>query len=373
MQAESREIHIRHMRHALGLAARELGNVWPNPAVGCLIVAPGGEIVGRGWTRAGGRPHAESEALGEAGEKARGATAYVTLEPCAHHGQTPPCAEALVGAGIARAVVALDDPDPRVDGRGYEILERAGIEVIRGVCETEARALNAGFLTKIEQGRPLVTLKLATSLDGRIATAHGESQWITGAEARRMGQRLRATHDAILVGVGTAQADNPSLTCRLPGLENRSPVRVVLDSRARLSPESDLAATAAHVPTWLVVSRGATNERQVSALVEKGVHVIPVAAGAGGRPDIMALLGALAERGITRLLVEGGAAVATAFLGAGLVDRIAWFRAATLIGGDGLAALGALGIEALDDAPAYKRIALRRLGEDLLETYERAL
>ncbi len=359
------------MRHALTLAARGLGNVWPNPAVGCVIVTPDGEIAGRGWTQAGGRPHAETEALREAGARAKGATAYVTLEPCAHHGKTPPCATALAEAGIARAVIALDDPDPRVDGRGCDILNAAGIDVIRGVLEAEARAVNAGFLLKVTESRPLVTLKFATSMDGRTATASGESQWITGDAARQTGHRLRAAHDAILVGAGTAAADNPSLTCRLAGLEGRSPVRVVLDSRGALSPELVLATTAKDVPTWLVTSEGGTEFAR--ALAKMGVDVFTVRTDAEGRLDIAAVLALLAGRGITRLLVEGGATVSTAFLAARVVDRIAWFRAGGIIGSDGLAALGSLGVEALSDAQDFRLAGVRRVGDDLLETYERAL
>lgn len=370
MQAEPSNVHQHHMRHALTLALRGLGNVWPNPAVGCLIVTPDGAIAGRGWTQAGGRPHAETVALEQAGGRARGATAYVTLEPCAHHGETPPCANALVEAGIKRAVIALDDPDPRVDGRGLDILKAAGIEVIRGVCEDEARAVNAGFLLKVTEGRPFVTLKLATSMDGRIATATGESRWITGEVARSMGHRLRATHDAILIGAGTAAADDPSLTCRLPGLEDRSPVRVVLDSRGALDPASALVKTVNETPVWLVTSE--TGKERARGLAEKGVDVVAVTAGPDGRLDIASVLAALADRGITRLLVEGGAGVATAFLKAGVVDRIAWFRAGNIIGGDGLAALGPLGIEALGQAPAFKCADVRRLGDDLLETFERS-
>ncbi|MGQ3031841.1 MAG: bifunctional diaminohydroxyphosphoribosylaminopyrimidine deaminase/5-amino-6-(5-phosphoribosylamino)uracil reductase RibD, partial [Ferrovibrionaceae bacterium] len=220
------------MRHALGLAARGLGRTWPNPAVGCVLVRD--EIVlARGNTQPGGRPHAEVVALSRAGSQAAGATAYVTLEPCAHHGKTPPCADALIAAGIGRCVVALQDPDPRVDGGGIRRLLAAGIPVTTGVCEAEAAALNAGFLMRVRQGRPLVTLKLATTLDGRIATHAGESRWITGATARARGHLMRADHDAIMVGIGTALTDDPDLTCRLAGLEDRSPVRIVLDGRLR--------------------------------------------------------------------------------------------------------------------------------------------
>lgn len=359
------------MRHALALAARGLGTVWPNPAVGCVIIGGKREVLGRGWTRPSGRPHAETVALTEAGARAKGATAYVTLEPCAHYGKTPPCAEALVDAGVARVVIALEDPDPRVSGRGRDILKAAGIEVTTDICRAEAHALNAGFLLKVLEGRPLVTLKLATSLDGRIATATGESKWITGAPARQMGHRLRARHDAILVGIGTALADDPSLTCRLAGLEGRSPVRVVLDSKGRLPADSGLVRTANETPTWVITSRAASVHAE--RLAGYGVVVIGVTAGPEGRLDPVAVLEALAERGITRLLIEGGAEVAASFLAAGAVDRLAWFRAPRIIGGDGLAALGPLGLTALEGTPGFRRVETRALGEDVLESYVRSL
>ena len=215
-----------HMRAALALARRGLGNAWPNPAVGCVLVKEG-RVIGRGWTQPGGRPHAETEALRRAGDAARGATAYVTLEPCSHHGRTPPCCEALAEAGIARVVMAMRDPDPRVNGRGLAMLRGAGIAVEEGLLEAEARALNAGFFRRIQAGMPVVTLKLASTLDGRIATASGESRWITGAAARREVHALRARHDAILVGSGTVLADDPDLTCRIPGMERVPMLRVV--------------------------------------------------------------------------------------------------------------------------------------------------
>ncbi len=216
------------MRAALALARRGLGRVWPNPAVGCVLVRDD-HVIGRGWTRAGGRPHAEAEALMRAGEAASGATAYITLEPCAHTGKTPPCAEALIGAGVKRAVIAVEDPDPRVSGKGIEMLKEAGMEVAIGIGEKEAKRLNAGFFSRITRGRPLITLKTATTLDGRIATGTGDSRWITGPGARRRGHMMRAMNDAVLTGIGTVLADDPSLTCRLPGLEDRSPVRIVVD------------------------------------------------------------------------------------------------------------------------------------------------
>lgn len=241
------------MRAALSLARRNLGCVWPNPAVGCVLVRDG-KVVGRGWTGRGGRPHAETEALARAGPAARGATAYVSLEPCDHHGETPPCSEALIAAEVARLVVAVEDPDPRVSGRGLKRLRAAGIdvEVAGGALAEQARDLNAGFFLRVREGRPLFTLKTATTLDGKIATRTGDSRWITGAGARAVTHWMRAEHDAVLIGSGTALADDPDLTCRTPGLEDRSPVRIVADGRLRLPPESRLVATARDIPTWVL-------------------------------------------------------------------------------------------------------------------------
>ena len=356
-----------HMSHALALAARGLGRVWPNPAVGCVIVDPGGDIVGRGWTQPGGRPHAESEALRQAGKRARGATAYVSLEPCAHHGQTPPCAEALAQAGVARVVAASIDPDPRVGGQGLAILKNAGIKTEVGMAEAAAQALNAGFIKRVTQGLPLVTLKLATTLDGRIATAAGESQWITGEAARRRGHMMRATHDAILIGRRTAERDDPELTCRLTGLEDRSPIRVVVDSALSLDAKCRLYATARQIPTWAIAAADADSAR-VEALSALGVEIVMTPRSAAGI-DLGEGLRALAGRGITRLLVEGGARIATTLLTAKLVDRIAWFRAPMLIGADGRAAIDPLALDRLTDAPALLRTAIEPVGEDMLETY----
>ena len=243
------------MRAALALARRGLGNAWPNPAVGCVLVKEG-RVIGRGWTQPGGRPHAETEALRRAGEAARGATAYVTLEPCSHHGRTPPCCEALAEAGITRVVMAMRDPDPRVNGRGLAMLRGAGIVVEEGLLEAEARALNAGFFRRIQAGMPVVTLKLASTLDGRIATAAGESRWITGEAARREVHALRARHDAILVGSGTVLADDPDLTCRIPGMERVPMLRVVADARLRTSPSARLVQSAGVAPVLIITAPG---------------------------------------------------------------------------------------------------------------------
>lgn len=361
------------MRAALLLARRGLGRVAPNPAVGCVIVREGaGEnrVVGRGWTQPGGRPHAETEALDRAGGRAHGATAYVSLEPCAHHGRTPPCSEALIAAGIARCVVALEDPDPRVAGGGIAALRAAGIAVEVGLLAEAAAELNAGFLLRIEQGRPLVTVKLATTLDGRIATRSGESRWITGEAARAQAHLLRAEHDAVLVGGGTAVLDDPRLDVRLPGLEDRQPVRVVLDSHLRLPLTHDLVARAAAQRT-LLVTRSGNDPDRLAAFAEAGVEVLTVEQDPDGRPALAATLQALGERGITRLLVEGGGQVVAALLREGLADRLVWFRAGRVIGGDGTPAVAGFGLAQLAEAPAFARLSVDPAGEDMVETYRR--
>jgi diaminohydroxyphosphoribosylaminopyrimidine deaminase / 5-amino-6-(5-phosphoribosylamino)uracil reductase len=358
-----------HMRTALALARRSLGRVWPNPSVGCVIVR-GGVVVGRGWTQPGGRPHGETEALARAGAAARGATAYVSLEPCAHWGKTPPCADALIAAGVARVVVPIEDPDPRVCGRGIAALRAAGIAVETGLLAAAAAEVNAGFLSRLKQGRPLVTLKLAATLDGRIATAAGESRWITGEAARERGHLLRAAHDAIMVGSGTAMADDPDLTCRLPGLAAASPVRIVVDSALRLPPTARVVATAQRTPTWIVCAAGAGEESR-AALAAAGVDIIEAAAAPDGTVDLADALRRLAERGLTRLLAEGGAALAAALLRADLVDRIAWFHAPAILGSDARAAVGRLDLAHLMAAPRFRRAALEELGDDVLETLTR--
>ena len=367
MAAADPALDRRFMALALALAERGLGNVWPNPAVGCVL-AQDGRIVGRGWTQPGGRPHAETEALARAGDRARGATCYATLEPCAHHGQTGPCVDALVQAGIARAVVATEDPDPRVAGRGNALLEAAGIEVAQGCMEKEARALNAGFLARVENGRPSVTLKLASTLDGRIATHTGDSRWITGAAARARAHLLRARHDAAMVGAASALADDPALTCRLPGMGQASPVRIVIDGGARLPADHALIAGAGEQPTWIVSTEALGRDGRHAAWREAGVEVIETAAEADGRPALASALEALAARGLTRVLVEGGGRLAASMLQAGLVDRIEWFRAPGAIGGDGVPALAALGIDRAGDMPRFVRIASTPVGEDVLDT-----
>jgi len=356
------------MRAALALARRSLGRTWPNPAVGCVIVRDG-RIVAAGRTRDGGRPHAEADALASTLEPVAGATAYVTLEPCAHHGRTPPCADALVAAGVARVVSAMEDPDPRVKGQGHARLRAAGIAVEIGEGAAEATDINAGFLRRISDGRPLFHLKLATSLDGAIATAKGESKWITGPAARAAGQRLRATHDAVLVGINTVALDDPDLTCRLPGLSRYSPVRIVLDSRARLPLESKIVATASKSPVWLVCTQ-IDRDRELR-LVDKGIRVIRVNAADDGRVDVVAAAKSLGVLGLTRVLVEGGGQVAAAILKAGLIDRITHYRAGLVMGADSRSAVGPMGLDRLGFAPRFSLVSARTIDGDTVESWRR--
>lgn len=363
----SQDDDIRHMSHALRLAARGLGNTWPNPAVGCVIVR-NGRILGRGWTQPGGRPHAERMALDAAGD-ASGATVHVTLEPCAHHGKTPPCADALVEAGVARVVSALTDPDPRVAGRGHDRLRGAGIDVTENVLRDEAMRLNAGFLKRVQEGRPFVTLKLATTLDGRIATATGESRWITGPEARRQVHLLRLTHDAVMVGSGTALADDPELTVRDLG-EVRQPVRIVVDRTLSLAPDSRLGRSAGAVPVWLLHGPRAPADR-LAAWSAAGARLFACPE-SGGHLDLSDALGRLAQEGLTRIFCEGGGGLGAALIRLGLVDDLIQFGAGKLIGAEGRPALGPLGLTALADAPRFRLLAHRITGADTMAHWTRA-
>ncbi|WP_084013789.1 bifunctional diaminohydroxyphosphoribosylaminopyrimidine deaminase/5-amino-6-(5-phosphoribosylamino)uracil reductase RibD [Leisingera methylohalidivorans] len=359
----------RFMALALSLGRRGQGNCWPNPAVGCVIVQ-GGRVVGRGWTRPGGRPHAETEALAQAGEAARGATAYVTLEPCAHHGKTPPCAQALIDAGLARVVAAIEDSDPRVSGHGFQMLRDAGIAVATGIWGAQAARDHAGFFLKTEQGRPLVTLKLASSFDGRIATGSGQSKWITGPEARRAVHAMRARHDAVMVGGGTARADDPSLTVRDLGVDHQ-PVRVVISRHLDLPLMGQLARTARDVPVWLCHGHGADHER-IQAWEGLGAKLIPCASH-GVQLDAADVLQQLGQAGLTRVFCEGGSALAASLLAFDLVDELIGFTAGLGIGAEGLPSIGALGIGRLDEAPRFDLVETRPLGKDILHRWTRAL
>ncbi len=370
------------MQAALALGARGQGATWPNPSVGCVIVQHG-VVVGRGRTGLRGRPHAETQALAMAGERARGATAYVTLEPCSHHGHTPPCADALVAAGVARVVVAAGDPDPRVNGAGLARLRAAGVAVQDGFMAAEAEETLAGFFARVRLGRPLVTLKLATTLDGRIATGGGESRWITGPAARRAVHALRGQHDAVMVGADTLAADDPDLRCRIEGYAHRPTVRIVADSRLRTKVTARIVATAHEAPAWLLYHTDSLPEGAVAApageiapsraqlLAEAGARCVLVPAGTAGI-DPAAALQALGTRGLTRVLVEGGARLGGALLRAGLVDRIVWFHAPAVLGSDGIPALTGLDVDTLAAMPRFARMAPPRLfGADMMSVLAR--
>jgi diaminohydroxyphosphoribosylaminopyrimidine deaminase/5-amino-6-(5-phosphoribosylamino)uracil reductase len=356
-----------HMRHAIALGGRGMGRTGRVPSVGCVIVSPDGIVVGRGRTAERGRPHAEAVALNEAGAGARGATAYVTLEPCAHQGSGPPCADALIQAGVSRVVIACLDPDVRVNGQGMARLKAAGIEVSAGLLEKEASATLDGFFLFIRENRPFVTLKIAQSLDGKTASVSGDSKWITGSEARRFGHLLRAQNDAILVGINTVLADDPELTSRIWGLEAHSPMRVVLDTRLRLREGAKLAVTAPVTPTLVFTTAPDGGEK----LRAGGVEVVRVARDAPGRPDLAAVLTELAQRNITRLLVEGGATVHASFIDRGFADRLEIFTAPMTLGGAGYSAIDPLAALTIEEAPRFMRVAQRRLGADLLESFVR--
>ena len=360
---------IRFMALALALGRRGLGNTWPNPAVGAVVVSPDGVVLGRGWTQAGGRPHAETEALKRAGAAARGATLYVTLEPCSHYGKTPPCADAIVAAGIARVVSALEDPNPKVAGQGYAKLRAAGISVDTGLGAEDARHAHAGHIRRVRDGRPHVTLKLAISADGKVALAGRRPVRITGEPATERVHLMRAMNDAVLTGIGTVLSDDPLLTCRLPGMEKRSPVRVVLDPLLRLPPKSRLAQTARETPVWVVASADAAPERE-AALRDLGIDVLRVEG--AGRPHLLATLKLLAARGITRLMVEAGPILAAAFVAADLVDEAMLFRAPQKLGPDAIDALEAIPLTALTASPKLVSVGIETVGVDTVEMFERA-
>ena len=355
------------MSLALMLGRRGQGRTFPNPAVGCVIVREN-RIIGRGWTADGGRPHAETQALKQAGEAARGATAYVTLEPCAHHGQTPPCAEALLAAGVARVVAPMEDSDARVAGQGFAILQNAGVEVTTGVLADEAARDLDGFLLRTEHGRPHLTLKLASSFDGRIATATGQSQWITGPAARRHVHSLRARHDAVMIGAGTARTDDPSLTVRDLGIAHQ-PVRIVVSRRLDLPMMSRLARTAKETALWLCHGPDAD-----PALAEawKGIGATLVSCALTGRQlDVGSVLQELGAKGLTRVFCEGGGGLAASLLSADLVDELIGYTAGLAIGAEGLPSIGALGLSQLEEAPRYRLAESRPVGGDVMHRWVR--
>ncbi len=366
---EAKVADQRFMQLALSLGRRGLGRTWPNPAVGAVVVRDG-VIVGRGWTQRGGRPHAEPEALGRAGDAARGATLYVTLEPCSHFGKSPPCVDAVIAAGIARVVSAIEDPNPEVAGQGHTRLRAAGITVDIGLGAEEAARHHAGHFRRIRDKRPHVILKLAVSAEDKIGAAGHKPVAITGEAAKNRVHLLRAQSDAVLVGIGTVLADDPLLTCRLPGMEARSPVRVVMDRSLRIPGTSRLVHSARQTPLWVMTSEMAEAAAAMK-LGTAGAQVIRVAATGAGL-DIQAVMRSLAEKGITRLMVEGGARVASSFVAADLADEIWLLRGPETIGTGGVPALDALPLAAITQSPAFKVRASETLGKDTLTIYERA-
>jgi diaminohydroxyphosphoribosylaminopyrimidine deaminase/5-amino-6-(5-phosphoribosylamino)uracil reductase len=367
---ESRDADRRYMQLALALGRRGQGRTWPNPAVGAVIVKDG-MIVGRGWTQPGGRPHAEPEALRRAGGAARGATMYVTLEPCSHIGKSPPCADAIIAAGIRRVVAAIEDPNPEVAGRGHARLREAGITVDVGLCAAEASFDHAGHFRRMRDKRPHVILKLAVSSDDKIGAAGGKPVAITGEAARARVHLLRAQSDAILVGIGTALADDPLLTCRLPGMEERSPIRVVLDQNLRLPVSSRLVQSARETPLWMICSELA-EAATAAKLGAAGAEIMRLPPGDTPGLSPGAVLAALSEKGVSRLMIEGGSRVTASFVAADLVDEIWLFRGQIAIGADGVDAVSGRRLSDITGSPAFRVHASETFGGDILTIYERA-
>ncbi|MGC9316560.1 MAG: bifunctional diaminohydroxyphosphoribosylaminopyrimidine deaminase/5-amino-6-(5-phosphoribosylamino)uracil reductase RibD [Armatimonadota bacterium] len=351
------------MRRALELAERGLGRTSPNPAVGAVVVREG-VIVGEGYHRCAGEPHAERIALGNAGEAARNADLYVTLEPCCHHGRTPPCTDAIVAAEVARVFYAMPDPDRRCPGGGHGVLERAGVEVHAGLLQRRAERMLEGYIRHRRTGRPLVTLKLAMSLDGKIATRAGESRWITCEQSRRLVHQMRDRADAVMVGAGTVAADDPALTTRL--VEGRDALRVICDSGAETDPGARVVTEESDAGCLIAVSRDAPRAKR-AALERAGAEVLALPEHAGGHLDLGALMDDLGERGILNVLIEGGGMLAWEALSAGVVDRVAFFYAPIIIGGeDAVGAVRGLGVERVEEALKLRDVSIRRIDRDLL-------
>jgi diaminohydroxyphosphoribosylaminopyrimidine deaminase / 5-amino-6-(5-phosphoribosylamino)uracil reductase len=370
--AEAKAIDRRFMQLALTLGRRGQGRTWPNPAVGAVVVKDG-VILGRGWTQPGGRPHAEPVALMQAGDATRGATLYVTLEPCSHFGKSPPCADAIIAAGIGRVVSAIEDPNPDVAGQGHARLRAAGVAVDVGLCADEAARDHAGHFRRVRDKRPHVVLKLAVSPDDKIAAAGRKPVAVTGEAVRHRVHLLRAQCDAILVGIGTVLSDDPQLTCRLPGMNKRSPVRVVLDRALRLPGATKLVHSAREHPLWVMTS--SLSEAPAAMLLQAaGAQVMRVPTTTSPPPglDLLAVLHALAEKGITKLLVEGGSRIAASFVAADLVDEAWLFRGAAAIGDDGINALDALPLSAITGSPRLRARGSETLQNDTFTIYERA-
>lgn len=363
MGSENNPQHEHYMRLALELAARARGRTAPNPLVGAVVVKDG-KIIGQGYHQKAGTPHAEVHALREAGTKARGSTMYVTLEPCSHYGRTPPCSKAVIEAGLAEVYVAMQDPNPKVAGRGIQQLRAAGIKVEVGLLSEEARRLNEIFIKYITTKRPFVLLKTAMTLDGKIAARTGHARWITGPEARNTVHQIRDEYDAILVGVNTVIADDPELTCRLPGGEGHDPVRLILDSRARMPLNARALQFDSPAPT-IIVTTDLAPEENLTGLKAAGAEVITVPC-LGGRVDLPELLAELGRREISSLLVEGGAEVSAAFLSGALVDKVLWFIAPKIVGGrDAPGPVGGIGRERMDEALVLRDITWGQAGSDI--------
>ena len=353
------------MSIALGQARRGLGQVAPNPSVGCVVVKHG-RLIANGYTQKGGRPHAETIALEKAGDEAKNADIYITLEPCAHLGQTPSCADSLIKAGVKKIICAMKDPDDKTNGKGFDKLKRANIEIVQGVLEEEAAFINQGYLLHRVKQRPLVSLKMGVSLDGKIASSTGHSRWITGALARRQAHILRSFYDGVLIGARTALGDNPHLTCRLPGLSQRTPIRIIADSHLSTDLASHLVVAAKEHPIWVLCREDCDPIRR-QAFLDSGVKLLNIAIDEdSGLMDIDLALQSLAREGVTRLLVEGGAHLSASFLRAKKIDRIYWFTAPLMIGGDGVSAVSGMGFDKLDDMPSFRPLWTQNFQNDRL-------
>ena len=359
------------MQKALRLAIRGIGRVSPNPPVGCIIVKED-KVIGRGWTQPGGRPHAEVMALQQAGQQAEGATAYCTLEPCSHFGKTPPCCDALIKAGISKVVVAIKDPDSRVDGLGIQRLRAAGVRVVENICKEEALNIMQGFFNVCGLSRPYVTLKFGMSIDSRIATFNGKSKWITGDDARRSVHLLRAKNDAVLTGIGTLLHDDPKLDCRLPGLEHHSPSRMLVDSKLRIPVTSHFALTAKNHHSYVFTTEK-SNVAKKDILTDMGIKILQVPCSLDGHVSMPRCFELMAEEGITTVLIEAGGYLASGLLKSDLVDKLVIYRAPMIIGGDGIAAWDPLGVEQLYMSKKFAIQNIERIGSDIKETYIRCM
>ncbi|MDC0073850.1 bifunctional diaminohydroxyphosphoribosylaminopyrimidine deaminase/5-amino-6-(5-phosphoribosylamino)uracil reductase RibD [Alphaproteobacteria bacterium] len=356
------------MRYALSMASRSLGISWPNPSVGCVIVNEG-EVVGKGCTQQGGRPHAEAIALSMAGKKAQKSTMYVTLEPCCHHGQTAPCTENIIKSGVSKIFIATLDFDTRVNGKGIKDLKESGMEVHVGLLKEEAEELNEGFFKSLIQKKPFVTLKLAASIDGKIATSTGSSKWITGEESRKNSHYLRARNDAIMVSSSTILSDNPELSCRLPGMESYSPVKVILDSKRRVSINSKVFNSKYNSTIIIYTSEELTKKKNVEAL-KKGINVFRVNQSKNyDGLDLDEVLRSLSDFGITRLMVESGMKLSSRLILESLVDKLVLYRSSSIIGNDGLPFISFMGVKNIKNTINYRRVSSKVIDKDVLEVY----